>query len=291
MMRMKRRILSLLAVCLLMILTTAFYAYGAKADGDTRVFDMAELFTQSEADDLEQRIAALRKKMNMDVVLVTTDDAEGKSAEDYIEDFYIDGNFGTGKDYNGVIFLIDMDNRELNIAPVGKMNRFLTDDRWNKILDDVYNSVGDGDFYSCGLKYLKDVEKYFDAGIPGGQYNYDRDTGQISVYRSIRGYEAGLALIVAFVTALIACLNVIRSYGMKRERNLAGNFKLAYRADCGYRYRDSRDDLINKTVTHIRRPRNNSSGGGGGRSSGGSSGRSTTRSSSGRSFGGGGRKF
>ena len=111
------------------------------AEGKTRVFDQAGLFSKAEKSSMEEEITSMRKDMNMDVVIVTTDDAGGKSAERYSEDFYTNGNFGTGKDYSGVIFLIDMDNRELYIAPVGTMNRFLTDKRWNTILDNAYEGA------------------------------------------------------------------------------------------------------------------------------------------------------
>lgn len=129
---------------------SGFTAYASgKSDlaaGEKRVFDEAGLFGETEKSSMEEEIASMRKEMNMDVVIATTDDAEGKSAETYCEDFYIDGGFGTGKDYSGVIFLIDMDNRELYIAPVGTMNRFLTDKRWNEILDNAYEGASNGDY-------------------------------------------------------------------------------------------------------------------------------------------------
>lgn len=239
---------------------------------------------------MEEEIASMRKEMNMDVVIATTDDAEGKSAETYCEDFYINGGFGTGKDYSGVIFLIDMDNRELYIAPVGMMNRFLTDKRWNEILDNAYEGASNGDYAASAEAFLDGVRQYYAAGIPGGQYNYDRDTGKVSIYRSITWLEALVALAVALFTAAGPCIGVMNRYAMKKERRQAGNYLKAYRADCRFCFSTNTDHLVNKTVTHIVIPKSNTDGhtGGGG---GSSSGRSTTHSSGGRSFGGGGRKF
>lgn len=260
------------------------------ASGKERVFDGAGLFQEKEKEAMEEAIASMREEMNMDVVIVTTADAEGRSAGQYAENFYVDGNFGTGKDYSGVLFLIDMDNRELYIAPVGTMNRFLTDKRWNAILDDAYAGASAGEYGASAEAFLSGVRKYYAAGIPGGQYNYDRDTGKISVYRSIRWYEAAVALAVALFAASVPCISVLHRYSMKKERDRAENYLKAYRADCSFQFSANADHLINKTVTHVIIPRNNS---GGGRSGGGgsSSGRSTTHSSGGRSFGGGGRKF
>ena len=183
-----------------------------------------------------------------------------------------------------------MDNRELYIAPVGTMNRFLTDKRWNTILDDAYEGASNGDYAASAEAFLAGVRKYYTAGIPGGQYNYDRDTGKISVYRSITWPEAVLALAVALLAAISPCIGVRNRYAMKKERRQAENYLKAYRADCRFRFSANTDNLVNKTVTHIVIPKNTSSGhsGGGG---GSSSGRSTTHSSGGRSYGGGGRKF
>lgn len=260
------------------------------ASQENRVYDEAGLFSQEETEGFETQIQAMRKEMNMDVVLITTDQAGGKTAEEYAEDFYISGSFGVGKDYNGVLFLMDMDNRELYILPVGTMNRFLTDKRWNSILDDAYDQISSQKYGACAQSFLDGVTKYYRAGIPGGQYNYDKETGKISVYRSIRWYEAALAALVGLMAAGIACGGVTSRYSMKKERGWARNSLMAYRADCQFRYSDQSDHLVNKTVTFAIIPRNQGNGGhgGGGMSSGG---RSTTHTSSGRTMGGGGRKF
>lgn len=258
---------------------------------ETRVFDDAGLFSEEEKAAFENQITSMKKEMNMDVLIVTTNDAGGKSAAEYAEDYYIDGVFGVGSDYRGALFLIDMDNREIYILPVGKMNRFLTDKRWNAILDQSYEAIRQMDYASCAQYFLDGVTKYYRAGIPGGQYNYDRDTGKISVYRSIRWYEAALAASIALLTAGFSCMGVVSQYSMKKERGRSGNYLMAYRGSSQFRYSDQTDHLINKTVTHVIIPRNN--GGGNGRGGGGfsSGGRSTTHSNSGRTMGGGGRKF
>lgn len=270
---------------------SAAYAAAGPASEETRVFDGAGLFTGEQRSAMEETISSMRDEMNMDVVIVTTDDTNGKTVQKYAEDFYVAGAFGNGKEYSGVLFLIDMDNRELYIAPVGVMNRFLTDKRWNAILDEAYEGASNGDYGAGAEAFLEGVRRYYKAGIPSGQYNYDRDTGTISVYRSIRWYEALVAFAVAFFAAIGPCISVKNRYSMKKERNQARNYLKAYRADCAFCFSSNIDNLVNKTVTHVIIPRNNSgnNGSGGGFSS--SGGRSTTHSSGGRSFGGGGRKF
>ena len=50
----------------------------------------------------------LAENFNMNFVILTTDDAEGKEAEVYADDFYMDNGFyDDGKD-GGAIYIIDM---------------------------------------------------------------------------------------------------------------------------------------------------------------------------------------
>lgn len=277
------------AVCLLYL--AALPAYAAEA-AEQRVYDEAGLLTIAQIEQLETQVSALRIRMNMDIVLVTTDDAGGKSSQAYADDYYDYGSFGVGSDASGALFLIDMDNREIYISTTGNMIRYLTDARVDTVLDNSFSYLGQGDYAGAMNQFLTDAASYYEKGIPGGQYNYDSETGKISVYRSIKWYEALLAIAVSAVCAGGACLGVIQSYGMKQERKQAMNSIMAYRANAKYSMAVKndvlRDTSVSRSIIAV-----SSSGSSGSRSSGSSSGgRSTTHSSSsGRSHGGGGRKF
>lgn len=259
---------------------------------ERRVFDQAGLFSADEAEDLEEQIAGIMQGTNMDLVVVTTEDAQGKSARDYADDFYDEGGFGVGKDASGVLFLIDMDNREICISTAGAMQRFLTDSRIESMLDHAYDCVQQGDYAGAASKMVGETLSWYHKGIPGGQYTYDKDTGRISRYRSIRWYEGVLALLIAGFCGFAACQNVRREYGMKQDRQRAAGYLMSYRANAQFACRKQNDALIQSYVTHQVIPRSSGGlkgGGSGGFSSGG---RSTVhRSSSGRSHGGGSRKF
>lgn len=264
-------------------------AAGKLSGSDTRVFDQAGLLTEQEAEDLEGRVSDLRARMKMDVVLVTTDDAGRRDSRSYADDFYDNHGFGTGSDASGVLFLIDMDNREIYISTTGMMIRHLTDQRIDSILDNCYDYMVDGDYAGAMKQFLADLEHEYQKGIQSGQYNYDEETGRRSVYRSIRWYEALIAIVAAAVCAGGACLNVVNSYGMKRERKHALGAMMAYRADAKYAMGIRNDILRDTSVSRSIIVRSST---GSGSSRGSSSGRSSTHSSSsGRSHGGGGRKF
>ena len=266
--------------------------------GQPRVFDQAGLFSETEIIQLEEKIAQCRKSTKMDVVIVSAYADGERSAEEYADDYYDYGGFGVGKKASGVLLLYYMDGPgqpggECYISTAGTMINMLTDERIESILDDVYGNLGNRDFAGATECFLEDVKVYVKEGVESGQYTYDRDTGEIVRYHSIRLYEVAIAMVIAGILAGSVCLDIKKRYAMKQSSREVSNSLQAYRADCAFCFSVAGDKMINKYVRSIPIPRNTSSGSGGrGHSGSSSAGRSTIHtSSSGRSHGGGGRRF
>ena len=141
--------------------------------------------------------------------------------------------------------------------------------------------------------FLEDVKAYVKEGVESGQYTYDRDTGEIVRYHSIRLYEVAIAMVIAGILAGSVCLDIKKRYAMKQSSREVSNSLQAYRADCAFHFSVAGDKMVNKYVRSVPIPRNTSSGSGGrGHSGSSSAGCSTIHtSSSGSSHGGGGRRF
>lgn len=266
--------------------------------GQPRVFDQAGLFSETEIIQLEEKIAQCRKSTKMDVVIVSAYADGERSAEEYADDYYDYGGFGVGKKASGVLLLYYMDGPgqpggECYISTAGTMITLLTDERIESILDDVYGNLGNRDFAGATECFLEDVKVYVKEGVESGQYTYDRDTGEIVRYHSIRLYEVAIAMVIAGILAGSVCLDIKKRYAMKQSSREVSNSLQAYRADCAFHFSVAGDKMINKYVRSMPIPRNTSSGSGGrGHSGSSSAGRSTIHtSSSGRSHGGGGRRF
>lgn len=241
------------------------------------VFDEANLLTNSEILLLEEEANRISDKYNMDIVIVTTNDAQGKSSRDFADDYFDYGGFGRGSEYDGILFLLDMDNREAYISTTGIGIRYLTDQRIESVLDSVFDGgLSSGNYYGAILGFLDRTEFFLEQGIPSGQYNQPEPepntlTFEEVIFSLIGGIIAG---------GLFYIINKSR-YKMGRRHN-----PYSYRANSIVNFTARDDKLINTFVTHRVIPKNNNISGGS------SSGRSTThRSSSGRSHGGGGRKF
>ena len=250
-----------------------------KAAQEGNVYDYASLLTDSEMQSLNEDIEALEEESGWNVYAVTTNDAEGKSAVAYADDFF---DSHSSEQEDGVALLIDMDNREITISTGGEAIRYLTDSRIDSILDDAYTDISDGRYGACFETMLDGVTGYYHAGIPDGQYNYDTETGEISVHRELAITELLIALAVAIGAGALVYGIVVGKYRLKFNTD-----RYDFRKNGRVKLIVKEDNFINQTVTHRHIPKQTSSGGGGG-----SSNRSSThRSSSGRSHGGGSRKF
>ena len=237
-------------------------------DLDQKVYDFANLLTDSEEQALAAQIRDFCGRTGLDLPLVTTSDAEGKSSRDYADDFYDYNGFGVGENADGMLLLIDMDNRQAYLSTTGRAINLFTDSEIYDVTDPVAERLGDGDYYGgcqTGInRIIAHVEEENEKSTLSGRFA--RSARRLPFYLLAAG---GL-------TALIL-------YGMTRSH------KTARRAQHAGSYLDQQslafplreDTFIRSSLT--RRKIESSSGGGGGTS--------THRSSSGRSHGGGGSSF
>lgn len=287
---MRKRI-GLPGMILLLVLTT-FTVWGA---GEQRIFDEAGLFSGSEVTELQNDIEQLQKKIKMDIVMVTSSEVpEGRTTE-YADDYYDQGDYGTRESRSGVLFLMDMANREIYISTSGDMITVLTDAKINAILDVVYQDMVSEQYDTAAGSFLSELQKTFAAGLDTGDYRMDPDTGAISLPPMTAG-ERIVAILLGLVSAAVAgaipCIIIKTVYQKPGKKGWKPKRDFAYRANAKYDYGMVNDQLINKYVTQRAIPQPPQSDQSGGHSSGRtSSGSSAHTSGSGRTHGGGGRKF
>lgn len=274
----RKRILLAAAIVILIL---AFSGIGFAAE-ENRVFDYAGLFTVEEQERLEAEIADFREEYTVDLGILTVSDTDGKTSQEYADDFYDTYGLGMGSDFSGVLFLIDMDNREICLSTFAGGADVLTDQRVERVLDQAYGPLSSEDYAGSAERAIQTIARYMAQGVPADQYNY------VEKVRSLTAVEIIAALVLAAVIAALPCIATVNRYKMKREHRLAKNYQLAYRAGSTFNFAHNDEQFLNRSV--IRQRISTGSGtGGAGR---GSSGRTTLhRSSSGRMHGGGRRKF
>lgn len=281
-------------LCFVICLTLAalFHPVVALAGSSDNVKDDLSYLSMSEITTIQSEIDQVVDAHGLDVVIVITDQTEGKSSRDYADDCYDFNDFGIGEDASGLLLLINMEIREVWISTTGKAIGIFTDTRIDRILDELVPFLTDGDYYKASMEFIRQVDRYAQSGIPQGQYQKDEKDLSPDVpqneypqpqssdtywSRAVGLMAAPWVYFIALAVSILA--TVIASSGNKGRVTVSNR---TYEEGGSFLLTDKRDDFINQTVTRVRIANNNSSGGG----------RSTThRSSSGRSHGGGGRRF
>ena len=247
----------------------------------------ADLLTTEEEDELNDMANNLAENFNMNFVILTTDDAEGKRGEVYADDFYMDNGFyDDGKD-GGAIYIIDMDNRRVQVETAGDMKvRYITDDRVDGIIDAGYEDVKDGAYAAAFEAMLNATVDYIEDGVVDGKYTYNEDIGEYDYYdtgkeiRQITLAEFLIALGIALVAGGVAVSCVIGTYYLDLKW---GAYEYPYKEKAKLKVSRKRDDFIGSHVSHRHIERESSSS---------DSGMTTTHDSSGGgNFGGGGTDF
>ena len=276
-------------IILVMLCLCGGFFVGLDASAETKyVYDQADLLTDEEEQEFQSYAESMKDIWKMNFMVVTTDDAEGKSSMEYADDFY-DSHFPEESEVDGMLYLLDMDNREIYLSTSGLAIRYLTDDRVESVLDAAFEYVADGDYYGTFQAFFDASEKFLNKGIPKDQYNYDVETGEIDYYEEsedlsspmrIDIYEFVLSFFAGLLPAGITVLIVKASYRLKRRKDLEYD---AY-TDSEISLSVKSDRLINSFITQRRIVDDDHDSGSSGRSS-------THSSSSGSSHGGGGRSF
>ena len=256
------------------------------------VFDFADLLTLDEEMLLQRRAVSMNDIWELNFLVVTTDDTSGKDSAEYADDFY-DYCFPDTDGEDGILYLINMDEREIYLSTSGNGIRYLTDDRIEKILDQAYNEISSGNYYETFVSFFDETEYFLNQGILDDQYSSD-DT--LDLNNGYQNEKKKSITILELLIAALAALGAAAGTGFF----IKGKYQLKFEDFHYDAYTDSEvklsvkeDVLVNSFVTHHRIPRNHGSntksGGGISKSLSGRS--SIHRGSSGRSHGGGGRKF
>ncbi len=275
-----------LIVCLLIFITVPS---AAVIDTELKVYDQAQLFSEEDASGLKQLAQELAKKCGMDVLIVTIEDSEGKSSQNFADDFYDNNGFGLGDDKSGLVLLIDMDNREVFISTCGSAIRIFTDDVLDVIINDITDYLSNGDYAQAAYTFLDYVDYYFGLGIPSDQYNYDTETMEKDYYNypaeEPKGVAKSLQNSALFIAIAIGGSLIIVGCMALNNRGINTTNPSTYLEPGTFNLRVNQDIYVRTTMSQ--RQINTNSGGGG---SGGS--RSSTHTSSGgSSHGGRGGKF
>lgn len=243
-------------------------------DASLKVYDFAGLYSDAAERRIYSLVANYIDKHNMDLAIVTISDNVKGNAQVYAQDFYDYNDFGIGDNFDGVIFLVDMDTREFYMSTNGAAIKMYNDNRIDNILDSITNYFVDGDYDDGTIKFIEKIEYYASVGYPsadGSEPKVPRVTG---IARLKMLHWPSIFIFSIAATAFVMYI-LISNNKLARQANSSRHYLT--KADIS-----KRDEIfMGKNIHHTARVDSSSSGGGS----------SISRGSSGRSHGGGGRKF
>lgn len=253
------------------------------AAGSERVFDDAQLFSESEMIEVQKNIEVLQAQINMDIVIVTSDEVPSGETVPFADTYYDNGGYGIGDNQSGALFLIDMANQEMFISTTGDMITALPEVVIDEILDEVYQDLSAGNYGIAANTFLFELqnkieieENVVDNSI-GAQTEEQVDTqtdaktdiqagvqtdSQAEVQEVLRDVRSNvpkspalvigvilIACVGAAITALIPCLIIKNKYKGGGKKAQEKKYRLAYQAKAKFNYDMADDHLINE-YTH-----------------------------------------
>ena len=263
----------LISVSLLILPTSA-------QEPDWEMHDYANLLTSEQFYDLCLRIRELTAQYQTDFVILTVESLDGKSPQEYANDYYDEKNCGFGPNRDGIMLLLAMNSRDYYFVANGSATEKLAQAGGIAALEDkVVPHLSNGNYYLAFGMFLDTAAAIIDdpTSIPGAVYNddfiyisFDDEVSYTLADRLQRvGIFAVIGLIVGFVTTFIM------KRGMKTAR--AQKYAMDYVRSGSFHLTRKQDLYLYRTRTRVRVQSNNGSSGGGSRSGG--------------SRGGGGGKF
>ena len=240
-------------------------------DASEKIYDFANLFTDSEEKELYSLAEEYIDEKNMDLVIVTINNNNKSSSKNYADDFYDYNDFGIGTNYSGIILLIDMDNRKVWISTTGDAIKLYPDSYLDTMLDKIQSNLKSKKYYT-GAKNFISMAKEKEYSSSSKKYRSPSEKRLIVIVLSIIGIVMSIAGSSIFCGVKSAQHKPVKVSNNANDYFDSSSFKVTKR----------NDKFANTHTTRTARIDSSSS------SSGGSS---THIGSSGTSHGGGRKKF
>lgn len=294
---MKKRLFAIL-LALVFCLSCAIPALAANIDR-SRVADGAELLDDDEVAQLSAKLDEMSNRLQMDVVVMTSDDLQGcDTATECADELYEYCGYGFGDDKDGIMLFISMDDRDWAISTCGKAIDVFTDYDCDYIADEIVPYLADGDYYEA-FDYFADLcdeqcTQYDENGgdddggwvdddpIYDDDYDDHRDltlpSEKLSPVWILVSIVVGVLLSAMIVSTMVSNLKSVRFRPSASSYVKPGTMSVT----------DSSDLFLYSTMTRTPRPKHDDNSSSGSMHSGGST---VHMSSSGTMHGGSSGKF
>ena len=274
---MKKRIsmiLLLLVLCFSMAVSAFATDSAEGTDGFVdeyyRMQDLAGVLTEEENGELQNLLDEMSVNLKFDMIIVTVENLEGYTIQDYADDWYDYCEFGYGSNKDGALLLISMEERDWYISTCGYGITAFTDAGITYIGEQMGDDLPAGNYAEAFRTFIQLGNQFVTQARDGNPFDKsDLPKKPLSVIWIAISLAIGFVIAKIIVGSMKSQLKTVRAQAAASSYIREGSMNVT----------ESRDLFLYHKIERTEKSKNNSSGS------------STHESSSGTSHGGGGGKF
>ena len=217
------------------------------------VVDNADLLTQTEENELSEKLQDISDELQFDVVVVTTNSTGSKTATEYADDYFDYNGYGRGSNNDGALFLVDMGDRKWAISTSGYGIEAIVDSALDDMEEEIVPYLKSGD-YDGAFNEFADLTYDIVNDAKNGK-SYSNST--ISTTKNHK--NIGTNLIVAFSIGAGISLIIILVYRSKLKPVKFQKEAKEYIVPGSFNLRRSDDVFLYFNITKVPIPKNNDS--------------------------------
>lgn len=164
------RIAVIILICCIAIgvIAGTVQIFGNKSDSNTltsssnvkkvRMNDEASLLTSNEKSDLTSQLDKLSEDNEFDIVVLTINSLNGKTDQEYAEEYYDSHNYGYGQNADGVLLLYALNDNRLYICTSGSGTTMLSNYYLDNMLSAIKPYFSRKEYYQGILEFIEMVK-------------------------------------------------------------------------------------------------------------------------------------
>lgn len=191
--------------------------------------DEAQLLTAEEAAQVESQLSQISARHGVAVVVVTVSSTDGKTAEDFADDYFDKGGYGT----DGVLLLVSTQDNVWWISTAGFGITAITDRGREYIAERFVPYLSDGEYALAFGEFAALCDEFINQAKTGEPYDGSHMPQEPFAF----GFSLVIALVIGLVAALIVTGNMKGKLKSVRRQVRAddyvepGSLKLTYTRD------------------------------------------------------------
>lgn len=235
------------------LLATSVLAEESSKVSKDYVVDNADLLTQTEENELSEKLQDISDELQFDVVVVTTNSIGSKTATEYADDYFDYNGYGRGSNNDGALFLVDMGDRKWAISTSGYGIEAIVDSALDDMEEEIVPYLKSGD-YDGAFNEFADLTYDIVNDAKNGKSYSNSTTSTTKNHKNI-----GTNLIVAFSIGAGISLIIILVYRSKLKPVKFQKEAKEYIVPGSFNLRRSDDVFLYFNITKVPIPKNNDS--------------------------------